>query len=284
MLNINQLIIDAFVAKLRGVFQEMYGDSEPLYAHTVEFSARQALEHIANTDTLYHNIEHTGNVALAGSAILKGKQIHEGSITPRDWMHFMLALVFHDIGFVRGLCKADQGDKIATGIKDKTIVWQDGRSAAILTPYHVDRSKLFLQERFKRSGLLDIDITVVSDYIERTRFPVPDDPSYTNTDDLPGLVRAADLIGQLADPNYLRKIPALFYEFEETGMNKAFGYHDPGEMRSKYPSFFSNTVEPYIHDALPFLRITQEGQQWITSLYGNVLVAKQGNNQNPLMV
>lgn len=281
MLNINRLIIDAFVTKLRSVFLEIYGDGEPLYAHTLQFSARQALEQIARTDTLYHNIEHTIMAALAGSAILKGKEIQDGSITPREWLHFMLALLFHDIGFVRGLCRGDQGDKFATGIKDETVAWRDGKSAAILTPYHVDRSKLFLRERFERSGILDLDINVVADYIERTRFPVPDKNPYISTDDLPGLVRAADLIGQLADPNYLQKIPALFYEFEESGMNKNLGYHDPGEMRRNYPSFFSSAVEPYIHDALPFLRITQEGQQWITSLYGNVLVAKQGNYQDP---
>lgn len=35
----------------------------------------------------------------------------------------------------------------------------------------------------------------------------------------PGLVQAADLIGQLSDPRYLKKISALFYEFQETGFN-----------------------------------------------------------------
>ena len=34
------------------------------------------------------------------------------------------------------------------------------------------------------------------------------------------LVRAADLIGQLGDPHYLRKANALYYEFEEIGMNR----------------------------------------------------------------
>jgi hypothetical protein len=49
--------------------------------------------------------------------------------------------------------------------------------------------------------------------IEHTRFPVPEDEQHS-TADYPGLLRAADLIGQLADVNYLRKIPALFAEFE----------------------------------------------------------------------
>ena len=34
-------------------------------------------------------------------------------------------------------------------------------------------------------------------------------------------MRAADLIGQLGDPHYLRKANALYHEFEEVGMNRA---------------------------------------------------------------
>ena len=46
-----------------------------------------------------------------------------------------------------------------------------------------------------------------------------------STDDFPGLVRAADLIGQLADINYLRKQAALFSEFHETGMSNKLKYN-----------------------------------------------------------
>ncbi|MGB6659737.1 MAG: metal-dependent phosphohydrolase, partial [Xanthobacteraceae bacterium] len=37
-----------------------------------------------------------------------------------------------------------------------------------------------------------------------------------------------------------------------------------------YPDFFWKTVRPYIGDALRYLRVTQEGQQWIANLYANV--------------
>jgi hypothetical protein len=43
--------------------------------------------------------------------------------------------------------------------------------------------------------------------------------------DYPALLRASDLIGQLADPNYMRKVSALFVEFAETGMNEKLGYN-----------------------------------------------------------
>jgi hypothetical protein len=41
--------------------------------------------------------------------------------------------------------------------------------------------------------------------IELTRFRVPDDDDHAETDSELGLVRAADLIGQLADPRYPQK-------------------------------------------------------------------------------
>jgi len=86
----------------------------------------------------------------------------------------------------------------------------------------------------------------------------------------PGLLRAADLIGQLADVNYLRKIPALFAEFRETGVNKKLGFRNPEDLRSAYPSFFWKAVEPYIGDALDYLCVTQHGKLWIANLYAHV--------------
>ena len=44
------------------------------------------------------------------------------------------------------------------------------------------------------------------------------------------LLRAADLIGQLGDPNYMRKSNALFHEFEEIGLNKTLGYATPADI------------------------------------------------------
>ena len=49
---------------------------------------------------------------------------------------------------------------------------------------------------------------------------MPDDGDHSETDTEAGLVRAADLIGQLGDPLYPRKLNALFYEFAETGVNQ----------------------------------------------------------------
>ena len=79
-----------------------------------------------------------------------------------------------------------------------------------------------------------------------------------------------DFIGQLGEPNYLRKSPALFYEFEETGSNEKFGYKSPGDLRATFAKFYWDVVRFYVKDALDYLRVTQDGKQWIANLYSQV--------------
>jgi hypothetical protein len=88
-------------------------------------------------------------------------------------------------------------------------------------------------------GLI-IDADVISVNIERTRFPVPDNTDHQETGDYPGLVRAADLIGQLADPQHMRKFPALFHEFEETETNARLGFNPSmwPQLSSPFARFF----------------------------------------------
>lgn len=115
-----------------------------------------------------------------------------------------------------------------------------------------------------------VDAERIARAIEMTRFPIPDDGKHEDTDTEPGLVRAADLIGQLADPLYLRRLNALYYEFTETGMADRCGYTSPADMVDKYPAFFWSRVEPYIGDAMRYLELTIEGKQWIAHLHNHV--------------
>lgn len=118
----------------------------------------------------------------------------------------------------------------------------DGCTNASLTPLHVDRAKLLIEERFDCHKLIDAE--VIKHNIELTRFPVPQKSDHQNTMNYPGLVQAADLIGQLSDPRYLKKISALFYEFEETGFNQRLGYNSPENLPKNYPKFYWNGVYP----------------------------------------
>jgi hypothetical protein len=149
-----------------------------------------------------------------------------------------------------------------------------GSTDAALTPYHLDRSKTFVRERFGQRLLRDIDAELIVSFIEMTRFPPADDEFYQGTAGYPGLLRAADFIGQLGDPEYLRKTPALFHEFEEIGANAPLGYKSPGDMRKSFAKFYWNVISPYIQDALRYLRVTQEGKQWIANLHSHVFAVE----------
>jgi hypothetical protein len=270
MLNLQSLTIEHFVQALKDAYVQTYSLMEPQNANILEWTGRLALENIANSDALYHNIDHTIMVTLVGQSILKGKHLCEGGITPNDWLHFMMALLCHDIGYVKGVCRLDENGEYATGENGEIVKLPFGGTDAALTSYHVSRSKLFVMERFGNSLVSEVDAKAIASYIEMTRFPVPDEPFYQETGSFAGLVRAADFIGQLGDPDYLRKIPALYYEFEETGENKRIGYNNPGHMRQNFTKFYWNVVRPHIQDALHYLRKTQEGKQWIANLHSHV--------------
>jgi hypothetical protein len=92
------------------------------------------------------------------------------------------------------------------------------------------------------------------------------------------LLRAADLVGQLGDPNYLKKSNMLFYEFEEIGLNKELGYDTPADVVYRYPQFYWNTVSPQIQAAIRYLNLTSRGRQWVANLYGNVFRAERELN------
>ncbi|MCW6038063.1 metal-dependent phosphohydrolase [Spirulina subsalsa FACHB-351] len=264
------LLIDHLVTQLNRGYHRTYGGWKSEYSEIISWAAGMALENIANSDALYHNVEHTIFVTLVGQEILRGKHIKEGGATPEDWLHFHISLLCHDIGYVKGVCQRDRPsvNLYATGVGEQMIELPTGASDAALAPYHVDRGKSFVMERFRGHKLIDAEI--LKENIELTRFPVPADEDHKNTENYPGLVRAADLIGQLSDPRYLQKIPALFYEFEEIGTNQFLGYQSPGDLRANYPSFYWKAVYPYIQTGLKYLNLTQTGKQVIANLYATV--------------
>lgn len=272
MFNAAEIVCEELVQRLEKAYVANFGAEGPGYPELLSVVARTALERIADTDALYHDIEHTIMVTMVGQEILRGKKIKCGGVMPEDWLHFLAALLCHDIGYVRGVCRADRAPDFVVNDNQDLQRLPRGASDAALTPYHVDRGKTFVRERFGETDCLDVERLAAA--IELTRFPVPEDGDHDETDSEPGLVRAADLIGQLADPHYMRKINGLFYEFRETGTAEKLGYETPADLAEAYPKFYWNAVRPYIGDALGYLRLTQEGKQWIANLFAHVFAVE----------
>ena len=216
MFNPTQIVIEAFIRELRTMYERTYGMLEPGYPGVISFVAQLALENIATSDAAYHDVNHTIMVTLVGQEILRGRHISVGGVTPRDWLHFIVSLLCHDIGYVRGICRGDGDGTYVTNVAGDRVSVPEGATDAAMTPYHVARSKLFVRERFGKA-LVHLDTAEIEANIEHTRFPVPEDEQHESTDDFPGLVRAADLIGQLADINYLRKRLPYLTSFARRG-------------------------------------------------------------------
>jgi hypothetical protein len=249
-----------------------FGSSHARLAEIVPFAAKLTLECIGNSDALYHNVEHTLLVTLAGHDMFKGRALLVPS-TPDDYASFIVSCLAHDIGYVRGIVQGDTDDAYVIDETRRTIRLPKGSSDAALAPYHVDRSKLFVLDRIET--VKEFDAKRIARAIEYTRFPYVDSLDNNLDEEEGSLLRAADLIGQLGDPHYLRKVNALFYEFQETGLNNKLGYATPADLIYKYPKFYWDSVSPHIHTAIRYLNVTSSGRQWIANLYSNVFRAER---------
>lgn len=267
MLNPTIVMAEALGNHVEDCYKKIFGPEEPTYPGKLNMAARMVLELIANSDAPYHDVQHTMLVTLVGQEILRGRHLEE-MLTPDDWLHYTVALLCHDVGYVRGVCSDDAATSFVIDDSGNRVTPPRGASDAFLTPYHVDRGKIFVRERLGPVPFIDEER--VTKAIELTRFPIPDSSDHQETKTEAGLVRAADLIGQLADPSYLQKLTNLYHEFVETGTAKILGIENAADLADQYPSFYWNAVQPYIADAIHYLQLTQEGKQWIANLHSHV--------------
>ena len=270
MITVPELSAEALGSFLADQLNRNFGSTHAHLAELIPSVARIALECIGNSDALYHNVEHTMLVTLVGYDIMKGRALLRPTY-PADVAHLLVACLLHDIGYVRGILSGDGPDGYVVDAKANKVKLPRGSSDAGLLAHHVERSKLFVMDRIGKAKFLDAER--IANAIEYTRFPSPPSTNEENEDGL--LMRGADLIGQLGDPHYLRKANALYYEFEEVGMNKQLGYTSPADLTDLYPQFYWKSVSPHIQSSIRYLNLTSSGRQWIANLYSNVFRAER---------
>src|SRR5689334_11211487 len=121
MITVPELAADALSSFLADYMERRFGSSEGRLVELVPSVARVAMECIGNSDALYHNVEHTMLVTLAGHEILRGRALH-ARLLAVDYAHVIIACLTHDIGYVRGILPGDDEDGYvinATGTKVK---------------------------------------------------------------------------------------------------------------------------------------------------------------------
>src|SRR6516162_11372564 len=177
MITVPELAADALGTFLASYMQRRYGRAETRLVELVPSIARIALESIGNSDALYHNVEHTMLVTLAGHDILRGRALRT-HVTASDYAHLIIACLLHDIGYVRGILSADTHDGYVVDATGRKVSLPRGSSDAALVAHHVDRSRLFALERLDAFDLLDGNR--VARAIEYTRFPPNFPPDENN--------------------------------------------------------------------------------------------------------
>jgi hypothetical protein len=268
-----EMAADALGRALAEDVRRLFGSSHHEHAERLDSIARIALEGLGRSDALYHNLEHTFLVTLVGRDILRGRMLTE-RLEPDDYAHLIVACLLHDIGYVRGILQGDREGRYVADMSGRTVTLPRGASDAALAPYHVDRSKIFVMDRLGQSPALDA--ARVCRAIEFTRFPACSPPDEQPEDREGRLVQAADLIGQLGDPLYLRKANALYHEFEEIGLNRQLGYASPADLVERYPDFYWTSASPHLGEAIGYLNVTASGRQWIANLHSHVFCAEHG--------
>ena len=261
---IKQFLIDELNKKQSEIVPEAPTEYKDIIADAVHAS----LNVISLSDAMYHDVEHTCLVTLCGQEIFCGKKIKDGDLSAYDWLHFTISLLLHDIGYVRNILDEDNGDDQIVNDNNEHVCLTPGQTDATLTAFHVERGKLFINQRNWNEI---INKKTLMDLISYTQFPQPERQASVGEKEekfeaLANLVGSADLIGQLADPMYDEKIPRLFYEFQESGSAEKMGYHSPQDLREGFPAFFINFVRPNIHKALTYLQATEDGRAWVSGL------------------
>ena len=186
-------------------------------------------------DARYHDFEHTLQGTLCLSTLLRGRA-EAGEKPALDGEHFglgLLAILLHDTGYLKR-----RGDREGTGAK--------------YTLTHVSRSCEFAEEFLRQKGYPDARIKAIQNMICCTGVEA-EPTSIQFRSELERIIGfalgSADLLGQMAAPDYVEKLPILFEEFVEAARFAgksvmASTFSSAEELMSKTPAFWENFARP----------------------------------------
>src|SRR6516225_9409157 len=109
MITVPELAAEALGSFLAEDMTHRFGSTDAGLTEAIPSAARLALDCIGNSDALYHNVEHTMLVTLAGYDIMTGRALLMPT-DANDFAHVIIACLFHDIGYVCGILKGDGPD------------------------------------------------------------------------------------------------------------------------------------------------------------------------------
>ncbi len=175
------------------------------------------------SNTKYHNLAHTCSVTLAAARLVHGLQVQGQTLSTRVVELGLISALFHDTGLIQA-----EEEQEGTG--------------AQYTIGHEERSIKLLGKYLAASGFAAEDITDCAHMIMCTILTLPLAEIQFRSEEtraMGKILGSADLIAQMADRNYLEKLPLLFLEFKEAGMP---GFASPLELFKNTGEFYHSVV------------------------------------------
>ena len=207
-----QLIAPSFQTSfIEGVYQDI------IRLFNGEFPGYRA------SNTKYHNLEHTCAVTLATARLIHGVHVQGREFSSRDVRLGIIGALFHDTGLI-------QTDLENDGTGAQYTIGHEERSIALMRGYLSGRG-------VPEEDLLDcshiIQCTILSLSTREIPFRSAD------IEILGKILGSADLAAQMADRSYLEKLPLLFLEFEEAGVE---GFESPLALFKNTEAFYHSVA------------------------------------------
>jgi len=170
-------------------------------------------------NTFYHDLSHTMDCLLVTAKLIHGAGLNGIVFTRRDVTLGLISALMHDTGYIQAV-----EDNTGTGAK--------------YTVSHIERSIEFMKKYFHDHAFPSEYLPICSDFLRCTGLDVniAEIKFQSREHEILGqILGTADLIGQMANDNYLEKLPFLYDEFKEGGVP---GYSDKFDLLKKTPAFW----------------------------------------------
>jgi hypothetical protein len=242
LLTVDTRDAQAVAAQVQSDYLRMFVDHDPVFVArafgwAVDCFTGRLPEYLP-IDARYHDFEHTLQGTLCLSTLLLGRFLAGGSpqLSRRGYELGLLAILLHDTGYLK-----ESGDTDGTGAK--------------YTLTHVARSCEFAAHFLRSHGFPSHEVQAVQNMIRCTG--VDGDLAaiqfQSEEERLVGYaLGTADLLGQMAAPDYVDKLPVLYEEFLEaarfTGnvVSSLTGFSSAEDLMKKTPAFWERYVRPKI--------------------------------------
>ena len=183
------------------------------------------------SNTKYHNLEHTCAVALATTRLMHGLHVQGHALSSRIIQLGLIGALFHDTGLI-------QTDDEEEGTGAQYTIGHEERSIALMEKYLSGKD-------FSADDILDCSHIITCTKLSLLLNEIPFNSEETKV--MGKVLGSADLIAQMADRNYLEKLPLLFLEFKEAGMA---GFETPLELFKNTEEFYHSVARTRLSEEL----------------------------------